>query len=74
MPAASGVHTVSNVIKLDTGLHVGPAAVQALHQLENDVCNAIATAKLAELPQGFIVALLHAYAAQQTACMLEGNT
>lgn len=65
---------MSNVIKIDTGLHVGPAAVAALHQLENDLCNAIATAKLAELPQGLIVALLHAYAAQQTASMLEGTT
>jgi hypothetical protein len=65
---------MGNVIKINTGLHVGPAAVQALHQLENDLCNAIATAKLAELPQGFIVALLHAYAAQQTASMLEGTT
>lgn len=48
-----------------------PGVSRGLHDFERELIASIDKAKAANLPQGLIVALLHAHAQQQTSILLE---
>lgn len=50
---------------------VSPSVFNHTHKLDNALRDAIQAAKFVGVPQGFIVALLHAHAARETSQLLE---
>lgn len=60
-----------NVTRIRHALPVSNEIADRLSEFESGVNDAIAAAKDAGLPQGLLVAILHAYAQQQTQEMLD---
>lgn len=58
------------VIKLFPGGVVTREQVDAMQAFEGEVETALTTAKTAGVPQGFLVALLHAFANRETSELL----
>ena len=56
----------AEVVTLFPGGTVSRDQVAAIHQLESHLNEAVQQAKSAQVPQGFIVALLHAVAMRET--------
>lgn len=63
---------MSNITRIQHALPMPPETRQVLEAFERAVDLAISLAKSEGLPQGFLVAILHAKAQQQTTIMLEG--
>lgn len=64
---------MSKVIQLYPGGVVSKEQVEGVRQFEEAIILAIADAKALEIPQGFIVSLLHGHALQQTQQMLDNS-
>lgn len=62
---------MNNVINAFPGGVVSPVQVAAFNALEAALLDAITAAKDVGVPQGFIVALLHGHALQQTQTMID---
>ncbi len=64
---------MDNVINAFPGSVVSLDQLKELHAMDGAIMEAIKSAKDAGVPQGFIVAILHAHTYQQTAAMVDGN-
>lgn len=62
---------MNNVINAFPGGVVSPDQVAAVNDLDACLLMAITSAKDVGVPQGFIVALLHGHAAQETQIMID---
>lgn len=62
---------MSNVTRIRHALPVSKEIADRLSEFEAGITDAIAAAKDAGLPQGFLIAILHTYAQQQTQKMLD---
>ena len=63
---------MTNVTRLRHALPLSPDINKAIVDLDSAIAKAIDAAKVAGLPQGFIVALLHGQAHSETARMVKG--
>lgn len=70
-PAPPWVMQKDNVAPIRTPLQVSPAMQDATRTFESDLLKCIDDAKSMGLPQGIIVALLHAHALQQTQYLIK---
>jgi len=74
-PASSREKAVTdNTVKVFPGGVVSRDQQAALRQFERILMAAVQDAKDAGVPQGFIVAVLHGHATQQTNMMIEAAT
>ncbi len=64
-PVVSG----DSVMPLLAG-EVSPSVVNNVKRFDNALAEAVSAAKIAGVPQGFVVALLHAHAARETSQLL----